>query len=59
MCTYVLFNLIALILTGVDDYLVITVVRLVKVSRVIRVISVFGAMWAVSVVLFMFLALLV
>ena len=59
VCTYVLFNLIALILTGVDDYLVITVIRLVIVSRVIRLISVFGVIWAVSVVLFRCLALLV
>ncbi len=44
---------------GVDNYLVITVIRLVIVSRVVRVISVFGTIWAVSVVLFRFLALLV
>jgi len=56
ICT---FNLIAPILTGVDDDLVITVVRLVIVSRVIRDISDFGVIWAVSVVLFRCLALLV
>jgi hypothetical protein len=52
VCTYVLFNTITLILTGVDDYLIITVIRVIIVSRgvirVIRVIRIFGVICSVS-----------